>query len=139
MVVISGPSAGGSPPPKTVNIFLGYFFMVNFCLGTGFLGVPYSFFYSGYLAAVPTLALAAFVTWLSSTWLLEVMARAQVITFMFYAYASVAWRRSLPDSSVRVHNNTIAPARLSTEAYSVALIIILIVSKKHSSIMILIC
>ena len=52
--------------------------MVNFCLGTGFLGVPYSFFYSGYLAAVPTLALAAFVTWLSSTWLLEVMARAQV-------------------------------------------------------------
>ena len=63
---------------KTVNIFLGYFFMVNFCLGTGFLGVPYSFFYSGYLAAVPTLILAAFVTWLTSTWLLEVMARAQV-------------------------------------------------------------
>ena len=63
---------------KTVNIFLGYFFMVNFCLGTGFLGVPFSFFYSGYLAAVPTLILAAFVTWLTSTWLLEVMARAQV-------------------------------------------------------------
>ena len=63
---------------KTVNIFLGYFFMVNFCLGTGFLGVPFSFFYSGYLAAVPTLILASFVTWLTSTWLLEVMARAQV-------------------------------------------------------------
>lgn len=63
---------------KTVNIFLGYFFMVNFCLGTGFLGVPFSFFYSGYLAAIPTLILAAFVTWLTSTWLLEVMARAQV-------------------------------------------------------------
>ena len=77
-MVTSDPGAGGSPPPKTVNIFLGYFFMVNFCLGTGFLGVPYSFFYSGYLAAVPTLTLAAFVTWLSSTWLLEVMARAQV-------------------------------------------------------------
>ena len=75
---IGGGGSDGSRP-KTINIFLGYFFMVNFCLGTGFLGVPYSFFYSGYLAAVPTLALAAFLTWLSSTWLLEVIARAQVV------------------------------------------------------------
>ena len=77
-------SRGGSSdvkrPPKTVNIVQGYFFMVNFCLGTGFLGVPFSFFYGGYIAAVPTLAIAAFVTWLTSTWLLEVMARAQVST-----------------------------------------------------------
>lgn len=64
--------------PKTVHIFLGYFFILNYCLGTGFLGVPYSFFYSGYLAAIPTLTLAAFLTWLTSVWLLEVMARAQV-------------------------------------------------------------
>ena len=81
--MVSCPCGGhkgseGNRSPKTVNIFLGYFFMVNFCLGTGFLGVPYSFFYSGYLAAIPTLILVAFVTWLSSTWLLEVMARAQV-------------------------------------------------------------
>ena len=81
MVSCSGGDRGagdGGQRHKTVNIFLGYFFMVNFCLGTGFLGVPYSFFYSGYLAAVPTLAVTAFVTWLTSTWLLEVMARAQV-------------------------------------------------------------
>lgn len=64
--------------PKTVHIFLGYFFILNYCLGTGFLGVPYSFFYSGYLAAIPTLVLTAFLTWLTSVWLLEVMARAQV-------------------------------------------------------------
>ena len=64
--------------PKTVHIFLGYFFILNYCLGTGFLGVPYSFFYSGYLAAIPTLTLAAFLTWLTTVWLLEVMARAQV-------------------------------------------------------------
>ena len=78
--VYQGGEGGGEAksPHKTVNIFLGYFFMVNFCLGTGFLGVPFSFFYSGYLAAAPTLILAAFVTWLTSTWLLEVMARAQV-------------------------------------------------------------
>ncbi len=65
-------------PPKTVHIFLGYFFIVNYCLGTGFLGIPYLFFYSGYLAAIPTLTLIAFLTWLTSQWLLEVMARAQV-------------------------------------------------------------
>ncbi len=73
-----GRSSSEAKEPKTVNIFQGYFFMVNFCLGTGFLGVPFSFFYGGYIAAVPTLAAAAFMTWLTSTWLLEVMARAQV-------------------------------------------------------------
>ena len=74
----SSSASEAKRPPKTVSIFQGYFFMVNFCLGTGFLGVPYSFFYGGYIAAIPTLATAAFVTWLTSTWLLEVMARAQV-------------------------------------------------------------
>ena len=78
MVSWSDGGSAANRPHKTVNIFLGYFFMVNFCLGTGFLGVPYSFFYSGYLAAIPTITVAAFVTWLTSTWLLEVMARAQV-------------------------------------------------------------
>lgn len=79
---------GGKKPPKTVNIFMGFFFMVNLCLGTGFLGIPYSFFYSGYLAAVPTLLIIGFVSWLNSIWILEVMARAQVshytITCVFY-------------------------------------------------------
>ena len=64
--------------PRTVHILLGYFFVLNYALATGFLGVPYTFFYSGFLAAIPTLLLAAFVTWLTSVWLLEVMARAQV-------------------------------------------------------------
>lgn len=62
--------------------------MVNLCLGTGFLGIPYSFFYSGYLAAVPTLLIIGFVSWLNSIWILEVMARAQVshytTTCVFY-------------------------------------------------------
>ena len=69
----------GASRPKTVHILLGYFFILNYCLGVGFLGIPYSFFYSGYLAAIPTMTLIAFLTWLTSVWLLEVMARAQVI------------------------------------------------------------
>ena len=81
-------SSEAKRPHKTVNIFQGYFFMVNFCLGTGFLGVPYSFFYGGYIATIPTLAVTAFVTWLTSTWLLEVMARAQVSSAVFKSFKS---------------------------------------------------
>jgi hypothetical protein len=65
--------------PKSINIFLGFFFMVNFCLGTGFLGVPFSFFYAGYLAAIPTLLVIAFVSWNNAEWEVETMARAQAI------------------------------------------------------------
>lgn len=72
-------SRNGEPKgPKTVNTFLGFFFLINYCLGTGFLGVPYSFYYAGYFAAVPTLLLVVFVAWNAVRWELEVMARAQV-------------------------------------------------------------
>ena len=71
--------------PKTVNAFVGFFFMVNFCLGTGFLGVPYSFFYSGYLAATPVLLVVGFATWLTGSWYVECMARAQV-SYLMYNY-----------------------------------------------------
>ena len=70
--------------PKTVNIFLGFFFMVNYCLGTGFLGVPFSFFYAGYLASIPTLLLVAFVSWNNAEWTIEAMARAQVNRPLLY-------------------------------------------------------
>jgi hypothetical protein len=80
-------SSGGEPEVKTVNIFLGFFFVVNFCLGTGFLGVPYAFFYSGYLAAIPTLLLISMVSWVNANYLLEVMARAQVSLRDFMANA----------------------------------------------------
>ena len=75
--------------PKSVNIFLGFFFVVNYCLGTGFLGVPFSFFYAGYLAAIPTLLLIGFVSWNNAEWEVETMARAQVryaiCTYRMYA------------------------------------------------------
>ena len=29
--------------PKSVNVYLGFFFLVNLCLGIGFLAIPYSF------------------------------------------------------------------------------------------------
>lgn len=83
----SGSSTGGPKKIKTVNIFLGFFFVVNFCLGTGFLGVPYAFFYSGYLAAIPTLLLVSFISWINANYVLEVMARAQVNNFSCCGYS----------------------------------------------------
>ena len=63
---------------KSVNIFVGFFFVINFCLGTGFLGVPYAFFHAGYFAAIPTFLLIAFAGWNTARWEFEAMARAQV-------------------------------------------------------------
>ena len=63
---------------KTVTIYLGFFFVLNYCLGTGFLGIPYSFFYSGYLAAIPTLLFVSVISLINANYLLEAMARAQV-------------------------------------------------------------
>ena len=64
--------------PKTINIFLGFFFMVNFILGTGFLGIPYGFFHGGLIAGLCSLLVVAFIAWLCALWEVETMARAQV-------------------------------------------------------------
>ena len=75
-------------PPKirTVNIFLGFFFMLNFVVGTGFLGVPYAFYHSGLLTGVITLVAVSFVSWNCAIWELEAMARAQVrsVTHLYF-------------------------------------------------------
>lgn len=71
-------TTGKEIKPKTFSIFLGFFFYVNLCIGNGFLSFPFTFVYSGYLAAVPTLVLLTMVSWASSNYILEVMARAQV-------------------------------------------------------------
>ncbi len=73
---------GKMPKETKVHIIYGFFFVLNYCMGSGFLSVPFAFAYSGYLAAIPTVILAAFVTWMGSVYTLEVMARAQVFTVL---------------------------------------------------------
>lgn len=73
---------------KTINAFFGFFFLVNYCVGTGFLGVPYAFFSSGYLAAIPTLLFISVINWVNANYLLEVMARAQVRNVIILFIAS---------------------------------------------------
>ena len=82
---LPGPRAKESKP-KTVNIFLGFFFMVNFVLGTGFLGVPYSFYRSGVIAGALTLVCISVITWMSALWEVETMARAQVCYWAILSY-----------------------------------------------------
>ena len=77
----SAASNGDEKNPKTVNIFLGFFFMVNFVLGTGFLGTPYAFYHTGIIAGVASLIVISFVSWNCAIWELETMARAQVGPF----------------------------------------------------------
>ena len=69
---------GKDGEPRTVNLFLGFFFMVNFVLGTGFLGIPYGFVHGGLLVGIITLAIVAVMAWLCAIWEVEAMARAQV-------------------------------------------------------------
>ena len=48
-------SSDGERGPKSVNILLGCFFLINYNLGDSYLAYPYAFYHAGYLAAIPTL------------------------------------------------------------------------------------
>ena len=74
----SKTSSDGERGPKSVNILLGCFFLINYNLGDSYLTYPYAFYHAGYLAAIPTLLLITFMSTVAATWEVEVMARAQV-------------------------------------------------------------
>ena len=63
---------------KSVGLLSGFFFNVNYIIGTGFLSVPYAFYRGGTLFVAVTLLLTSFVSWNTANWTVECMARAQV-------------------------------------------------------------
>ena len=63
---------------KTVSLFTGYFFLINYVVGTGFLGLPFAFYFGGVLAGIFTLMAVSFLSYNTANWTLEAMARAQV-------------------------------------------------------------
>ena len=63
---------------KTVSLFTGYFFFINYVVGTGFLGLPFAFYFGGILAGIFTLMAVSFISYNTANWTLEAMARAQV-------------------------------------------------------------
>ena len=75
--------------PKTVNISVGFFFLLNYGVGTGFLGMPFAFYHAGILVSAITLLVSGFATWAAAIWVLEVMARAQVSITYYYIYIHI--------------------------------------------------
>lgn len=65
--------------PGSISIFFGFFLMVNFVLGTGFLGIPFGFYQSGVLTATCTLLCTTLTSGACAVFVLETMARCQVI------------------------------------------------------------
>ena len=63
---------------KTVSLVTGYFFFVNFIVGTGFLGMPFAFYFGGIVAGVLTLMVVSFISYNAANWTVEAMARTQV-------------------------------------------------------------
>lgn len=64
--------------PKSVGLVSGFFFNINFIVGTGFLSVPYAFYRAGTLTATLTLLVLSVISWNTANWIIETMARAQV-------------------------------------------------------------
>ena len=64
---------------KTYSPFVGFCFIINYIVGTGFLGIPYVFWNTGVIAGVATLVVISMAIAIPAIWTLEVMARAQAI------------------------------------------------------------
>jgi len=64
--------------PKSVDLVSGFFFNINYIVGTGFLSVPYAFYHAGVFTATITLLVLSFISWNSANWIVETMARSQV-------------------------------------------------------------
>lgn len=73
-----GQNKAKDTSPHTVTIFVGIFFLVNFVLGVGFLGIPFAFFHGGIVAGVGSLIVVVFLAWNTALFEIETMARAQV-------------------------------------------------------------
>ena len=67
--------------PKTLHIVIAFFFLVNYELGTGFLGIPFASYQAGILAGIFTILFCGFIGWCNAIYTLEVMARAQVYKY----------------------------------------------------------
>ena len=66
--------------PKTIPIYFVFFFVLNYTIGTGYLGIPFVFYHSGLITGVFTLLAISTLCYIGAMWLIEAMARAQVHT-----------------------------------------------------------
>ena len=64
---------------KSYGSFVGFCVILNYTVGSGFLGVPYVFYHTGLVAGLATLAIVSAAVALPAMWTLETMARAQAL------------------------------------------------------------
>lgn len=64
--------------PKTLSIFFSFFFILNYTIGTGYLGIPFVFYHSGIITGVLTQLVITLICYFGAIWMIESMARAQV-------------------------------------------------------------
>ena len=69
---------------RSVSVVSGFFFMINFVVGTGFLSVPYAFYKAGVISGAVTLIVLSFISWNTANYIVETMARAQVSLMSIY-------------------------------------------------------
>lgn len=72
-------AASGTGSPTTFTFFTACCFTLNYIIGTGFLTLPWAFYESGWLAGVLVLGLMTIFSIFASCFILEAMARAQVL------------------------------------------------------------
>ena len=68
-----------SKPKPQFNIVIGYFYNLNFILGTGFLGIPFTLFNAGIIPSLLTLTLLSVTGCITALWMLEILGRTRVL------------------------------------------------------------
>ncbi|KAI6647237.1 hypothetical protein LOD99_12234 [Oopsacas minuta] len=68
-----------TPAKPQFNVIIGYFYNLNFILGTGFLGIPFTFYNAGILPSLLTLTLLSVTGCITALWMLEILGRARVL------------------------------------------------------------
>ena len=65
--------------PNQFNAVIGYFYNLNYIVGTGFLGIPFTFYHAGILPSIVSLTILSVCGCITALWMLEILARAQVL------------------------------------------------------------
>ena len=65
--------------PHQFNVIIGYFYILNYFLGSGFLSISFVFYNVGMIPSLITLSILCIVGCITALWLLEIMGRSRVL------------------------------------------------------------
>ena len=68
-----------SDKPHHFNVVVGYFYILNYFIGSGFLSMPFIFYNVGIIASVATLSFLCIVGCITSLWVLEILCRSRAL------------------------------------------------------------